>query len=126
MSGRETPYTEMLSSLTRLRGVLASLVVSERDGIVVDSNLQVGQQGDRVAALAASLHRKSRLSATAAGLGRASFMQLDAEGGRICAAGRPAQSDGDGEDLVLVVVASPSAHVGLIRVEMLKAVEALA
>ena len=44
-------------------------------------------------------------------------MQLDAERGRICAAGRG--------ELLLVVVAEPSANVGLIRVEMLKAAEAL-
>jgi predicted regulator of Ras-like GTPase activity (Roadblock/LC7/MglB family) len=119
---RSSPYTAMLSSLTRLRGVLASLVVSERDGIVIDSHLQVGQEGDRVAALAASLYRKSRLSAKAAGLGRAAFMQLDADRGRICAAAQPAR----GSDLLLVVVAAPAANVGLIRVEMLKAVEALA
>ena len=115
---KTSPFTATLSSLTRLRGVLASLVVYERDGIVVDSNLQVGQKGDRVAALAASLYRKARLSARAAGLGRAAFMQMDSERGRICAAGHG--------DLVLVVVAEPSANVGLIRVEMLKAVEVLA
>jgi predicted regulator of Ras-like GTPase activity (Roadblock/LC7/MglB family) len=114
---RGSPFTATLSTLTRVRGVLASLVVSERDGIIVDSNLQVGQEGDRVAALAASLHRKSRLSARAAGLGHAAFMQLDAEGGRICTVGHG--------DLVLVIVAEPSANVGLIRVEMLKAVEVL-
>ena len=56
----------------------AALVVSERDGIVVESNLQIGQSGDRVAALAASLYRKARLSARAAGLGAVSFMQLEA------------------------------------------------
>lgn len=110
-------FTPTLTSLTRLRGVLASLVVSERDGIVVDCNLQVGQEGDRVAALAASLYRKSRLSARAAGLGHAAFMQLDAEEGRVCVAGRG--------DLLLVIVAQPSANVGLIRVEMLRAVEVL-
>ena len=114
---KASPFADLLGGLTRLRGVLASLVVYERDGIIVDSNLQVGQQGDRVAALAASLYRKSRLSARAAGLGGATFMQLDAERGRICAAGRG--------ELLLVVVAEPSANVGLIRVEMLKAAEAL-
>ena len=108
-----SPFAAMLESLTRQRGVRASLVVDENDGIVVDSSLQIGQDGDKVAALAASLYRKARLSARAARLGTATFMQLEAERGRICAAGR--------NDLVLVVVADPAANVGLIRVEMMKA-----
>ena len=111
-------FAPALDALIRHRGVHASMVVSERDGIVVDSNLQIGQHGDRLAALAASLHRKARLAARAAGLGHATFMQLEAERGRVFAVG-------GGDDLVLVVVADPSANVGLIRVEMLKCVEAL-
>ncbi|HKO15445.1 MAG TPA: roadblock/LC7 domain-containing protein [Gemmatimonadaceae bacterium] len=112
-----SPFATVLRSLTKQRGVRASLVVDEGDGLVVDSNLQVGQNGDKVAALTASLYRKARLSARAAGLGHAIFMQLEAERGRICAAGH--------NDLVLVVVADPGANVGLIRVELMKAVGAL-
>ena len=112
-----TPFASMLDAMTRQRGVTAALVVSERDGIVVDSNLQIGQDGDRVAALAASLYRKARLSAGAAWLGDVAFLQLDADRGRICVAGRG--------DLIIVVVAEPAANVGLIRVELLKAVESL-
>ncbi|HEY4131847.1 MAG TPA: roadblock/LC7 domain-containing protein [Gemmatimonadaceae bacterium] len=113
-----SPYASLLESLTRQRGVRASLVVSEGDGLVVDSNLRFGQDGERVAALAASVYRKARLSARAAHLGAVAFLQLDAEQGRICAAG------GRG-DLVVVVVADPSANVGLIRMELLKALETL-
>ena len=111
-------YSPILEALTRQRGVRASLIVSESDGLVVDSNLRFGQDGDRVAALAASMYRKARLSAAAARLGSVAFLQLDAERGRICAAG------GRG-DLVLVVVADATANVGLIRVELLKALEML-
>jgi predicted regulator of Ras-like GTPase activity (Roadblock/LC7/MglB family) len=98
--------------------VSAALLVDEHEGMIIDAVLQFGQDGDRVAALAASLHRKARLSADAAGLGAVSFMQLEAEEGRICAAGR--------ENMVLVVVAAPAANVGLVRVEMLKAMRGLA
>lgn len=113
-----SPFTQMLETLTRQRGVMASLVVGESDGMIVDSHLQVGQEGDRVAALAASLFRKTRLAAQAAGLGGATFMQLEAERGRLCACGQ--------NDLVLVVVAEAAANVGLIRVEMLRALGGLA
>lgn len=109
-----SPFTAMLQTLSRQRGVTAALVVSEQDGIVIDSNLQIGQQGDRVAALAASLYRKARLSAEAAGLGAVSFLQLEAPNGRLCAVGAG--------ELVLVVVAASAVNVGLVRVELLRAV----
>ena len=108
-----SPFTAMLDTLSRQRGVTAALVVSEQDGIVIDSNLQIGQQGDRVAALAASLYRKARLSARAAGMGAVSFMQLEAPKGRLCAVGAG--------ELVLVVVAASAVNVGLVRVELLQA-----
>lgn len=113
-----SPFTRILAALTRQRGVVGSLVVSEDDGLVVDSNLQIGVKGSVVAALAASLYRKARLSSRAAGLGEASFLTLEAEQGRVCATGR--------EGLVLVTVAESRANVGLIRLEMLKALGALA
>jgi predicted regulator of Ras-like GTPase activity (Roadblock/LC7/MglB family) len=113
-----SPFGPMLDAMTRQRGVSAALVVSESDGIVIDSNLQIGQDGDRVAALAASLYRKARLSARAAGMGAVSFMQLEAPAGRLCAVGAGG--------LVLVVVAEASVNVGLVRVELLRAVGELA
>ena len=112
-----SPFTGMLQSLIRQRGVVGSMVVSESDGIIVDSNLQIGVKGPVVAALAASLFRKARLSASAAGFGGATFLQLEAEHGRVCAVGR--------NDLVLVAVAEARSNVGLIRVELLKALETL-
>ena len=113
-----SPFTHILDSLTRLRGVRASLVVAAGDGIAIDSNLQIGQDGNKVAALAASLYRKARKSAAAAGFGGTGFFQLEAEGGRLCLLG--------GDEVVLVVVAQADANVGLIRVEMLRAAESLA
>ena len=96
----------------------ASLIVSESDALIVDTALRFGQDRYRVAALSASLYRKARLSAGAAWLGNVAFLQLDADRGCICVAG------GRG-DLIVVVVADPAANVGLIRVELLKAVESL-
>src|ERR1700761_3461347 len=49
-------FAAVLDTLTRLRGVRASLIVSERDGVIVDSSLRFGQDGDRIAALAASMY----------------------------------------------------------------------
>lgn len=113
-----TPFSPILDALMRARGVRASLVVSASDGIAIDSSLQYGQDGSGVAALAASLYRKARLSAGAAGLGGVGFFQLEAEQGRLCLLG--------GDEMVLAVVAEPDANVGLIRVEMLRAAARLA
>ena len=113
-----SPFVELLASLNRQRGVVGSLVASERDGIVVDANVQLGVKAPVVAALAASLYRKARLSTEAAGYGQVGFLQLEAEQGWLCAIGR--------DDLVLAVLAGPKANIGMIRVAMLQAREALA
>lgn len=118
MSGVQTPFSAVLSALTRHRGVTGSMVVGEGDGIVVDSNLHVGVRGDAVAALAASLYRKVRRSSHAAGFGGVTFLQLEADRGRLCVAGRGR--------LVLVAVAERDVNVGLLRSEMRRALEALA
>ncbi len=113
-----TPFSSVLSVLTRQKGVRASLAVSADDGIAIDSNLLIGQDGSRVAALAALLYRKARRASLAAGLGNTGFMQLEAESGRLCMLG--------GDEVVLVVVADRDANVGLIRMELLRAAESLA
>lgn len=112
-----TPWAAALHGLIRHRGVKGCLVVGESDGLVVDSTLQFGVNGATFAALTASLFRKARRAALAAGFGDATFVQLDAEQGRVCAVGR--------NGLVLVVVAEPRVNVGLVRVDMLKAAETL-
>ena len=113
-----SPFTGLLASLIRHRGVTGCMVVGEADGMIVDSSLQIGVNGDAFAALTASMYRKARRAAQAAGFGETGFFELDADGGRMCAAGR--------NDLVIVVIAEARANVGLLRVEMLKAVEAFA
>ena len=112
-----TPFAPILQRISKQRGVTAALLVSEEDGIVIDANLQIGQSPDRVAAFAAFLYRKARLSARAAGMGAVSFMQLEAPNGRLCAVGAG--------ELVLVVVAATAVNVGLIRVELLRSVSEL-
>jgi predicted regulator of Ras-like GTPase activity (Roadblock/LC7/MglB family) len=113
-----SPFAALLSSLIRHRGVTGCMVVGASDGLIVDSSLQTGVNGDAFAALSASLYRKAQRAARAAGFGETGFFELDADGGHMCAAGR--------DELVLVVVAEPRLNVGLLRVEMLKALEAFA
>jgi predicted regulator of Ras-like GTPase activity (Roadblock/LC7/MglB family) len=112
-----SPFAALLASVNRVRGVSGCMIVDEADGLIVDAALSAGMRGAAVAALAASLYRKARLSAAAAEFGDAAYMQLDAEHGHLCAVGRGG--------LVLVAVTEPRVAVGLIRVEMLRAREAL-
>lgn len=111
-----TQFTSLISGLTRQRGVLGCLVVSERDGIIVDADVRAGLDAAAVAALAAALYRRARLCSEAAGLASVSFLQLESERGHICAAGR--------DDLVAVVVAESGAQVAQIRAAMLQSVSA--
>jgi predicted regulator of Ras-like GTPase activity (Roadblock/LC7/MglB family) len=96
----------------RQRGVTGCLVVDADDGVIVDSTLQFGMRGNVFAALVASLYRKARQSAAAAGFGEAEFLTLESERGRVCATG----SGG----LVLIAVADLRTNLGLLRVEMQK------
>ena len=112
----KTPFSPRLEALSRIRGVVGALVVGESDGLVVDAVLQSNVRGEVVAALAASLYRRTRLAAKAAGLGTSGFLQLDAEQGRICATGV--------NDLVLVTIAESHANAGMIRSEMMRGHEA--
>jgi predicted regulator of Ras-like GTPase activity (Roadblock/LC7/MglB family) len=111
-------FTPMLDRLSRNRGVHGSLVVSESDGMIVDANLRVGQRGDDVAALAAAVYRRARRASAAAGLGAPAFLQLDARRGHVCAVGAG--------DLVILVIAEPTANIGLLRVQLLAAARELA
>ena len=113
-----SPFSSVLSALIRHRGVSGCCVVGERDGMIVEANLQIGLNGTAFAALTASLYRKARRSALAAGFGEAAFFELTADAGRVCAVGR--------NELVLVVIAEPMVNVGLVRVEMLRALELFA
>jgi uncharacterized protein len=107
-----SPFIPTLEHLTRQRGVLGGLVVSETDGIVVDAVVQPIVRAPVVAALAASLYRRARQSAHAAGLGGVRYLELIADGGRLCMAGH--------DDLVIVLVTDARVGVGLLRVELLR------
>jgi len=112
-----SPFIDLLLDLARNRGVQGGLVVSERDGIVVDAHVQIGVRASVIAALAASIYRKARQSAVAAGLGAVTYVELVAASGRLCMAGH--------EDLVVVVITDARATAGLLRTAVLRACESL-
>ncbi len=112
---KNSPFADLLGALVRQRGVTAAMVVSEADGLIVDAQVSIGMRGEVVAALSASLYRRARLAAQAAGYGETTVLQLEAEQGRICAVGK--------NDLVLVAVTELGSNIGLVRMEMLKGLQ---
>jgi predicted regulator of Ras-like GTPase activity (Roadblock/LC7/MglB family) len=110
-------YAAAVANITKHRGVTACLVVSEEDGIVVEGTAQIGVETAAFAALTASLFRKASKAADSAGFGTVSFCELEAEEGRVLAAGK--------NGLVVVAVAEPRVNLGLVRVDLLRAVGSL-
>ncbi len=110
-------FAGIIAAVTRHRGVAACLVVAEEDGIVVDGTAQIGVNTNAFAALTASLYRKAGRAGNAAGFGGVTFFELEAEEGRVFAAGKGG--------LLLVAVAEPRVNVGLLRVELLRGAGAM-
>lgn len=110
-------FATVIGAVTRHRGVTACLVVAEEDGIVVDGTARIGVNTAAFAALTASLYRKAGRAADSAGFGGVSFFDLEAEQGRVIAAGR--------NGLVVVAVADAGVNLGLLRVELLRAAATL-
>lgn len=111
-------FADCVDELLAAPGVLAALVVSRRDGIVVEGNGHVGVDTDAVAALAASLYTRAAAAADASDGGVPGFLHLEAEAGRLCIVPRG--------DLLLVTVAEPFANLGLLRLAMRRLIGRLA
>jgi predicted regulator of Ras-like GTPase activity (Roadblock/LC7/MglB family) len=111
-------YAKALDLITRVRGVRGAMLVSADDGIVVAAQLVEGIKGAAVAALAASLATRLRRAMEAAGVGASRFSHLHCDQGALLLV--PAESG-----IMVVAVAEPDVNVGLVRLELLRAVEAV-
>ena len=112
-----------LDLITRVRGVRGAMLVSAEDGLIVAEQLMEGIKGSAVAALAASLAGKLRRAMEAAGTGASVFWHLQAEQGALLVVpGGGPNSDGG---ILVVAVAEPDVNIGLVRLELLRAAEAV-
>lgn len=114
-----TRFQAALDNVTRVRGVRGAMLVAGDDGLVVAEALMEGIRGNAVAALAASLAKRFRRASETAACGLPQFIQLQASHGSLLVAPAPS-------GMLLVVVAEPDINVGLARLEMLRAGEAVA
>ena len=107
-----------LDRISRVRGMRGSMWVSADDGLPVAQLLMEGVPGKAVAALAASLVRKVSGTAGAVGAGRVRFVQMEAAGGTLLVALAP-------PDLLVVALADSRVNIGLARLEMMRAAQAV-
>ena len=101
-----------------MRGVRGALIVARKDGLVVADALMEDIRGNAVAALAANLTRRVGDAARASGVGTPQFLHLEATGGVLLTAAA-------GDEMLVVAVAEAGVNVGLVRLEMIRAAEAV-
>jgi predicted regulator of Ras-like GTPase activity (Roadblock/LC7/MglB family) len=111
-------FTTVLERISRIPGVLGALVIEADAAVPVVAELSEGVNGTAVAALAASLFRRSAHASEAAQFGRLVQVQLEAEYGHVVIVGAG--------DLILAVVAEHDAQLGLVRLEAASAARRLA
>jgi len=109
-----------LDLVTRVRGVRGAMLVSTEDGLVIAEQLMEGIKGGAVAALAASLAGRLGRAMEAAGTGTSVFWHLQAEQGALLVV--PGDASGG---ILVVAVAEPDVNIGLVRLELLRAAEAV-
>ncbi len=111
-------YARALDLVTRVRGVRGAMLVAGDDGLVVAEQLMEGIKGPAVAALAASVAARLGRAMEAAGVGASLFWHLQGERGALLVVPAPS-------GLLVVAVAEPEVNVGLVRLELLRAAEAM-
>jgi predicted regulator of Ras-like GTPase activity (Roadblock/LC7/MglB family) len=111
-------FSAAVERVSRVAGVRGALLVESEAGVPVVSELREGVNETAVAALAASLFRRTAAASETADFGRLNTLQLEAEYGHVVAV--------DAGELILVVVAEHDAQLGLVRYEAHRAAESLA
>ncbi|MBR9990530.1 MAG: roadblock/LC7 domain-containing protein [Gemmatimonadetes bacterium] len=110
-------FIAAVERLSRVAGVRGALLVEGETGVTVISDLREGVNETAVAALAASLFRRTAAASETADFGRLNTLQLEADDGHVVAV--------DAGELILVVVAEHDAQLGLVRYEAHRAAESL-
>ena len=111
-------YNAAVQRLSRVSGVRGALLVDAQAGVPVVAELAEGVSGTAVAALAASLFRRTTHASENADFGRLTTLQVDADDGHVIAV--------DAGEMIIVVVAEKAAQLGLVRLEAHRAAESLA
>jgi predicted regulator of Ras-like GTPase activity (Roadblock/LC7/MglB family) len=110
-------YSEALDRLSHVPGVRGALIVERDAGVPVTAELAEGVDGQALAALAASLFKRTTKAADTAAFGQLRTLQLEAQAGHVVVA--------NGGELLVIVVAEKDAQLGMVRLEAHRVAEAL-
>ncbi len=110
-------FEDVLDRLSRVAGVRGAKLVDAQAGVPIVAEMAEGIAGPAVAAMAASLVKRAGKATNAAKFGALKTIQLEAAEGHVIVANHG--------DIVAVAVTRPDAQLGLVRVEIRSAVEAL-
>jgi predicted regulator of Ras-like GTPase activity (Roadblock/LC7/MglB family) len=110
-------FSAAVERLSRVPGVRGALVVEKDAAVPVAAEVSEGVNATAVAALAASLFRRSSQASESARFGVLQTLHLEAAGGHVVVV--------DAGELVLVAVAERDAQLGLIRLEAMRAGQSL-
>ncbi len=110
-------FTAVLQRLSRVPGVRGAMIVDTTAGVPVVSEVSEGVPADKVAALAASLFNRTARAAESVAFGHLDTLQLEADAGHVVVA--------DAGETAVVAVAERGSQLGLVRLEVHRAAEAL-
>lgn len=111
-------FDEVLDRLSRVAGVRGAMLVDAQAGVPIVSEMAEGVSGTAVAAMAASLVKRSARATGTARFGELRTIQLEASNGHLLVANQG--------EVIAVAVTRADAQLGLVRIEMRNALEALA
>ena len=110
-------FDDVLDRLSRVAGVRGAMLVDAQAGVPIVAEMAEGMQGPAVAAMAASLVKRAARATASANFGGLRTIQLEGPDGHLVVANHG--------DIIAVAVTRPDAQLGLVRVEIRNAVEAL-
>ena len=110
-------FTSVLARLSRVPGVRGAMIVDTAAGVPVVAEVAEGVEPAPVAALAASLFKRTTRAAESVAFGHLDTLQLEADAGHVVVA--------DAGETAVVAVAERGAQLGLVRLEVHRAAEAL-
>jgi predicted regulator of Ras-like GTPase activity (Roadblock/LC7/MglB family) len=109
---------DAMKELTRIPGARGALIVDPEAGVPVAAELETGISEMALAALAGALFLRTASAVGAAGHGGLRILQVEAAGGHLVMVGAGS--------LLVAVLASPAAQLGLVRVKAARAAAELA
>jgi predicted regulator of Ras-like GTPase activity (Roadblock/LC7/MglB family) len=115
MANKEEKLKEPLDDLQDIQGVKGAAVV-RRDGLLIVSNLPQDIDADQLAAMTASTVGSGETASETLQIGSVQQVTVEAENGKLI-------STGAGEEGILTILTDSDVNMGLVLVEMKKAVK---